>query len=259
MHDSVKPPETGLMEEIRFPGLSALPGLYHAVFSRSGGVSAPPFDSLNASFGVGDAPENVQENRKRIAHRSGATRLLLARQVHGIRTLVLTENEAPVESDNPPEADAILTNVPGYFPLVQVADCQPVLLADPRNRAVAAVHSGWRGSVQNVVGTAVSAMREHFGTDPADLRAGVGPSLGPCCGEFVNYETEIPEPLWKYRISEHHFDFWALTRDQFLETGVPETNIHVSGICTKCNTGRFFSYRGEKTTGRFAAVIGYPA
>jgi copper oxidase (laccase) domain-containing protein len=86
--------------------------------------------------------------------------------------------------------------------------------------------------------------------------AGVGPSLGPCCAEFVNYQSEIPKEFWKYRQGSDLFDFWSLSRDQLCAAGVLNKNIYLSNFCTKCNPALFFSYRGEGQTGRFAAVIG---
>lgn len=121
---------------------------------------------------------------------------------------------------------------------------------------VANVHSGWRGSIANIIGHTLDAMKKNFGSDPAHVVAGIGPSLGPCCAEFVNYKEEIPEPFWKYRNDRRHFDFWAVSRDQLCEAGVCAENIHISGLCTRCRTDLFFSYRAEGITGRFAAIIG---
>jgi len=151
---------------------------------------------------------------------------------------------------------ATVTDRTGKLLVVQVADCQPVLLFDPERRVVANIHSGWRGSIADVAGRTLQVMREHFGCSARDVLAGVGPSLGPCCAEFVNYRDEIPRELWGYRRDSVHFDFWAVTRDQLMAAGVPADHIHTSRMCTKCRTDRFFSYRGERRTGRFPAVIG---
>jgi copper oxidase (laccase) domain-containing protein len=88
------------------------------------------------------------------------------------------------------------------------------------------------------------------------MLAGIGPSLGPCCAEFINYREEIPQVYWRYKDADHNFDFWSLSREQLLHAGVPAKNIETSRICTRCRTDEFFSYRAAKTTGRFAAVIG---
>jgi hypothetical protein len=121
---------------------------------------------------------------------------------------------------------------------------------------VANIHSGWRGSIGNIIGCTLQKMTAAFGTSAGDLVAGIGPSLGPCCAEFVHYRKEIPRSLWSYKNTDHHFNFWAISHDQLCEAGVSTEHIFASKLCTRCHTDRFFSYRGEGTTGRFAAVIG---
>jgi copper oxidase (laccase) domain-containing protein len=130
------------------------------------------------------------------------------------------------------------------------------MLFDATRRVVANIHSGWRSSIKNIAGQTVQAMRKHFECHPADIIAGIGPSLGPCCAEFVNYRKEIPENFWPYKTANDHFDFWAISCDQLADAGVLQKNIEVSNVCTRCNTEIFFSYRGEGQTGRFASVIG---
>ena len=88
------------------------------------------------------------------------------------------------------------------------------------------------------------------------MYAGVGPSLGPCCSEFVHYQKEIPESLWSYRVSENHFDFWAISQAQLVRAGLCPAHIEISRICTRCRRDLFFSYRAAHTTGRFAAIVG---
>ena len=150
----------------------------------------------------------------------------------------------------------MITDLPGRHLVIQTADCQAVMLYDPRRRVAANVHVGWRGSAANIIGHTVARMVAGFGCRPTDMLAGIGPSLGPCCAEFKNYRREIPSEYWRYRHAGDLFDFWALSRDQLTAAGVPPAGIHVSGLCTRCETGRFFSYRAEKRTGRLAAVIG---
>jgi hypothetical protein len=99
-------------------------------------------------------------------------------------------------------------------------------------------------------------MKQHFDCHPGRIQAGIGPSLGPCCAEFINYRKEIPKEYWRYMGLNAHFDFWALSRDQMLQAGMAAANIEPGGICTRCHTDDFFSYRAARTTGRFAAVIG---
>jgi YfiH family protein len=235
------------------------PEIRHAVFTRNGGRSDGPYRSLNTSLSVGDHPARVHENRSRISTCLGGGQLIFMRQDHGKKTVLYTSNENSEtfrQPADPQVADAVVTDQKNKLLVVQVADCQSLLLYDPCRKVVANVHSGWRGSINNVVGHAVKNMERKMGSRPRDIIAGIGPSLGPCCAEFINYKREIPPRLWKYKDQCHHFDFWSLSIAQLVETGVLRKNIHLSKMCTKCNTAQFFSYRGEGKTGRFATVIG---
>jgi hypothetical protein len=243
----------------QFRNLAACSGIDHRIFTRNSGYSQPPFASLNVSFGIGDTQKNVSENRGIISRFMGAGQLVFARQVHGCEIAVLSrdsEERGIASADRAFTADAMVTDIFGRNIVIQVADCQAVLLYEPTRRVIANVHCGWRGSAQNIIGHTVEVMEQHFGCRPGRIRAGIGPSLGPCCAEFINYSTEIPMEFWRYKGLNEHFDFWSLSRDQLKQTGVAEINIESSEICTRCHTDDFFSYRAARTTGRFAAVIG---
>jgi hypothetical protein len=243
----------------QFEHLAAFPEIQHGIFLREPGCSEPPFHGLNVSLCVGDDPQRVARNRQRVARCMQAEKLVFARQVHGASVVVI-DGRAPSGAAAPeagaPVGDALVSDLPGEFLVITVADCQALLIYDPRRRVVANVHSGWRGSVAGLAGRTLALMVERFGCDPRDAHVGVGPSLGPCCAEFTNYRQEIPAELWGYRRDSVRFDFWAMSRDQLIRAGVPADQIAVSGLCTKCLADRFFSYRAAKTTGRFAAVIG---
>ena len=249
---------------MQFPNLVNFAELIHGVFTRHTGVSLEPFDSLNISFGLGDDDTSVHQNRDFLKQVIPNGHWAFAHQVHGAHILIAdTETTARSRPDgNPgkrlraPTGDALVAGTHGLWLAIQVADCQAVLLYDPVHQVAANVHAGWRGSIANVVGATVARMKKRFGCRPSDIIAGIGPSLGPCCAEFVNYKQEIPQSLWHHRVSTNHFDFWAITREQLDRSGVSRDNVCTSEICTRCNPGLFFSYRGEKVTGRFAAVIG---
>ncbi len=251
----MRPPDAHGIPKHEFGIFKAFPNVVHAVFTRHGGVSQKPFDSLNTGFSTGDDPECVSANRSRILKTVGASFVpVFLHQVHGSDIAVVENSPGPVPVYR---ADGAVTKGPGKLLFVQVADCQSVLLYDPVQNVAANVHSGWRGSIKNIVGRCLDKMAEAFGTDPAAVAAGIGPSLGPCCAEFINYRTEIPEALWGYRRNGTFcFDFWELTCDQLREKGVKSGNIENMNICTKCFSKDFFSYRKEKQTGRFATVIG---
>ncbi len=237
----------------QFDHLAAYPEVDHAVFPRTAGFSRAPFHRLNVSLSVGDDPADVRRNRERVRHCLRGAELVFAHQVHGDGVVVIEEGPA---HPGPRVGDALVSGLAEKALVVQVADCQPILFYDPQRRVVANAHCGWRGSLAGVAVRTVRAMAERFGSDARDVLAGIGPSLGPCCAEFVNFRREIPPALWGYRRGSTHFDFWAITRDQLIEAGLSADHIETSGICTRCNTERFFSYRGEKTTGRFPAAIG---
>ena len=224
----------------------------HGIFSRHGGVSPSPYGSLNVGMHVGDKAENVLENRERIKKTLGIRTLASAKQVHGDKIHVAKASGREMEVDG---FDAIISNRSGLGLMIQQADCQAVLLFDPKQKAVGNVHVGWRGSVANSIGKTVAAMTKAFGTAPADLLAGISPSLGPCCAEFVNYRSELPSSFLNYQAKPRYFDFWAISRDQLVAAGLAPGNIETATICTSCNHN-YFSYRRDKTTGRFASVIG---
>lgn len=239
--------------------MNQLAGVSHGIFTRRAGHSESPFDSLNIALDIGDDNYRVEKNRDIIAGCFGSRKLVYAGQVHGDRVLVIDRkslDRGNPGSPSPLIGDALITDIPQVGLVIQVADCQAVLLVDPGRQVVANVHAGWRGSIKNILGRTINTMEARFGCRPRDMLAGIGPALGPCCAEFVNYRTEIPEKFWTYKDNSHHFDFWAISRDQLIARGVPAEKISISRICTKCSTDLFFSYRGEGKTGRFAVVIG---
>jgi polyphenol oxidase len=231
------------------------PAMIHGVFSRQGGISQGAYAGLNLSFSVGDEAQRVIHNRELVQSTLGIEGLQSLRQVHGKEAVII---DGPFKGSFRPEersGDILMTRIPGQGLMIKQADCQSILLYDPTHQAVANLHCGWRGNVINVIGEAVEHMKTVYGTRPADLIAGIGPSLGPCCAQFIHYALEIPEPYWKYQIRPYFFDLWQLSRDQLTAAGVLDNRIETAGICTVCRNDLFFSYRKKKITGRFATVI----
>jgi YfiH family protein len=244
----------------QFSHLAACDGIRHGIFTRNGGNSPPPFNSLNVGHGICDDDGRVEANRRAIGRCFRGAELVYARQVHGRQVINLADYpEGQREHPHPAEpivGDAMVTDQPQKVLVIQVADCQSVLLYEPVRQVVANVHCGWRGSIQNIIGRTVETMEQQFDCKPGNIIAGIGPSLGPCCAEFTNYKTEIPPAFWNYKDSNHYLDFWSISSDQLTNAGVAPENIETSRICTRCRADEFFSYRSEKITGRFAAVIG---
>ncbi len=237
------------------------PQIVHGVFTRDGGTSTGAFDSLNIGINSGDELPAIANNRKFISRKMGMKPLIFLNQVHGADIKVLKKDDNDLSENFQPgketyTADGIITDIKEVFLVIQVADCQSVIFYDPEKEVIANIHSGWRGSIKNILGECVDKMVLGFGCKPENIITGISPSLGPCCAEFVNYKDEIPKSLWQYKIEDKdYFNFWEMSKDQLINKGIKEKHIENMGICTKCNTDIFYSFRGEKTTGRFACVI----
>ena len=232
----------------------------HGMFTSHGGTSKGEYDSLNLSFGPGDCEENIVTNRERVKQVLNISHLVSSRQVHGNMVALIKSAGGDREVEG---YDALITNQPGVGLLIQQADCQAILLHDPHCRAIAAIHNGWRGSVANIIATTIHSIQDHFSVRPEDIRAVISPSLGPCCGEFINYRRELPPEFHSCKEKQAHFDFWAISRRQLRQAGIPENQIETCAICTVCN-GDFFSYRRARqlsngVTGRNGSIIALPA
>jgi polyphenol oxidase len=246
------------LQSMQFPSLSASPGLWHGIFPRFYMQGRDERIALNLGLNCGDPDQQVWVHRRRVMACAGARRAVFARQVHGCQVAVWDRNQDLQAADDHVylDGDALVTDVPGTALFIQTADCQSVLMFDPVKRVVANVHSGWRGSISNVVGCTVQTLVDRFGCRPEHLISAVGPSLGPCCAEFIHFRQEIPQKYWVYRRENDLFDFWRMSADQLMQAGIPTLQTTISGICTRCNPHLFYSYRGEgKRAGRFAAVI----
>jgi len=234
----------------------------HAVFTRRGGVSVAPYDALNVSSSIGDDPASVDANRARVLAALNRPRdgLVMAGLVHGVDVARVDGTTAGESLHGGgryiPRVDALMTNDPAVTLVLTAADCAQVLFVDPRRRAVGIAHAGWRGAAAGVLTATVVALRAHYGSDPSDLRAAVGPCLGPCCARFSDPHHELPAWCAPF-IHGDHVDLWAMNRQQLREAGLRPAHISVAEVCTVCQRDLFYSHRGDKGhTGRFAAAIG---
>lgn len=253
----------GALLLLRAGALDAL-GLTHAFTTRVGGVSVPPFDTLNLGRASGDAAPSVRENRRRAMAALGRDLEdhVEASQVHGARAALAGVRD---RGRKIPGVDILLTRDPAVVLAMHYADCVPVLLADPRSRAIGVVHTGWRGTAAGAAAEAVRAMAGAFGSRPGDLVAAVGPAIGPCCYEVDAPVAEALAPWpWRdavlapVRAGRWLLDLWEANRRQLLDAGVPEDTVGVAGLCTACHPGLFFSHRRDRRTGRMAALIAVP-
>jgi hypothetical protein len=245
----------------QFEILSRVEGIGHIVTTRSGGVSPPPRDSLNLSFGNGDKKAHIQKNLEVLSRAIGiaSNHIITANQVHGSRVKVVSH----LDNDGPDDSDALITAATGICVMVLTADCVPILLCDPARRVVGAVHAGWKGTLEGIAQKAVDVFVQNFGAQPQDMMAGIGPSIGPCCFEVgPEVEARFIETwgTWDLRRGKkegkNHIDLWNANARQLIHAGIPESQIEIANLCTCHNVDTFFSYRSEgATTGRFGTGI----
>ena len=238
-------------------------GIVHGVYTRLGGHSEGAFASLNVGGHVGDEPDRVAANHTAIYRdlRIDARDVVSARQVHGDRAAaVSTDHGGHVL----PETDALISNAPSLFLLLRFADCVPVFLHAPHERAVGMVHAGWQGTLAWIAAKAARAMVETYGCRPDEIRAGLGPAIGPCCFEVgpevvaavrESFGASADEILDPREAGKACLDLWRANALQLREVGL--TRIETTDLCTCCRRDLFFPHRGENGhTGRFATVIG---
>lgn len=250
------------LEFYSFANSREYPELTNISTTRIGGSSGGCFATLNLGLSTGDDPGTVGDNRGRLSLITGAPpeALTLAGQIHGTNIAVVTA--AGVFS----ETDAMITNVPDVPLAILVADCTAVSLYDPLNRAVGIAHAGWRGTVAGIAAKTVVKMTEAFGSTPAELIAGIGPSIGPCCyevgKEVIDRFTTVDPALADRVLIDHkapdkkHLDLWLANSLGLQAAGLKKDNIEIANTCTACNTERFYSHRAEAgRTGRFAGLI----
>jgi hypothetical protein len=233
--------------------------LAHAFLTRLGGVSQPPFDTLNLGFNTGDRASSVSKNREIVtrAFELPDSALTTVRQVHGDRVFIVDASSPDDLSKTP--CDAIITDRPGIALGVLTADCVPILAFDPEGPSIAAIHVGWKGTALDLPGKVVAVMARRFGVYPENLRAAIGPSIGPCCyevDEAVHAAFLRRGNLWKNWAHDSGEGRWQLNlakanRDLLRAAGLHETNIVSIDLCSCCERALFFSFRREKgATGR---------
>lgn len=208
---------------------------------------------LNLSFQVGDAPENVEENRRRLFKAAGVDpgRIVTAGQCHSTRVAVV---DAPANVEG---VDGLVTDREHLWLVVSVADCVPVFLVDPVKRVVAAVHAGWRGSAGAIVKAAVSVMTGTFGSVPKDLFAYIGPSASVCCYEVGGEVAEQFSPeVVRSEGGKFYLDLKRENRRQLVSVGLDAERIETSPDCTIFG-GLYHSHRRDgKRSGRMWGMIG---
>jgi purine-nucleoside/S-methyl-5'-thioadenosine phosphorylase / adenosine deaminase len=288
------------LQILQSPNLLQLNWLVHGFSTRPGGASemqmsahgpTPADRVLNLGFTDWDSREHVLANREKFLRAIGASKMrpVTLRQIHSDLACGVSGSMQRAVADEPPKADALFTREPGILLVVQTADCVPILLADMRQRAIAAIHSGWRGTAQRIAQKTLGRMQMEFGTRPRDVVVAIGPCIGQSCyevgsdvakqfhakfagarewfeGPFDALASGENDPNWlpwlTMRPPGHppppptvQLDLVAANRAILMEAGVPAANISASGFCTACRADLFFSYRRERVTGRMMAAI----
>jgi len=234
----------------------------HAIFTRRGGTSNSPWDSLNVGGTVGDVTERVRRNRVLSFGALGCKpeSIFDVWQVHSADVVYA---DAPRNMDEPyQKADIILTDRPEITLFMRFADCVPIMFHDPVKGVIGISHAGWQGTVRDVAGATVKAMSERYGSNASDVIACIGPSIGPDhyeVGENVISQVkelfgEDANLVLQHHGEQIHFDLWKANQYLLERAGVKQ--IELAAICTACHTEDWFSHRAEKgKTGRFGALI----
>jgi purine-nucleoside/S-methyl-5'-thioadenosine phosphorylase / adenosine deaminase len=278
----------GGLHLLAWPALDAS-GLDAAVTGRSGGTSSGSYATLNLSLSVGDDPQCVRQNRRRLAAGFGARLedFVFARQVHGAGVRVVGAADrgsgAFLVDDAIADADALVTATPGVVLAILTADCVPIVLHDPVAGVLACVHAGWRGTVVGVSAAALSAMQT-LGSRPADVIAGIGPAIaaaryqvgpdvhqavtqafGPAAAAFIRPDTrpdarqEMPPAARPAPGPDRWLlDLWAANHHALVQAGVPDPQIYATtlptGPISPADPGLFFSDRVARPCGRIALI-----
>ena len=240
----------------------------HAFSTRFGGVSSGDLSSLNFGVSRGDDPENVRENYRRFCEIFGTDEnsTCVTNQTHSNNVLNVTEKNIHrcLEDDVRKDVDGLVTGVRGLPICCFTADCVPALLADREGHAVAAVHCGWKGSVADILGNAVSEMRR-LGAKAENICCALGPAIGKCCFET---DRDVPEAISSYLSGEtdglwtvcssgkYLVDLRAANRRRLMQLGLKETNIDVSDECTFCSHEKYWSHRYTLKHGQMRGNLG---
>jgi len=240
-------------------------GVLVAFSERSGGVSDPPYDSLNLAAHVSDKPQDVDVNRSRLLEALGIgwarEHLITAEQVHGDRITVVGPRDAGAGAfargkPQVPATDALVTSATGLPLLMLYADCVPVVLVAPSpHPAVCVVHAGWRGVLSGLPGSAALELARYAECDESELLAYVGPHIGRCCyevgEEILSHFCNIFDTIGAV---DGRLDLDAAVRESLILAGVARMRIAAVESCTRDHTDRFFSYRAAPVTGRHGAL-----
>lgn len=257
---------------LQFPLLERTGIVDHGFSTRLGGVSRGEFASLNLSFDRGDDPEAVRENFRRIGASIGVKceDMVLSQQTHTTNIRLIKEEDrgkGVVRERDYTDVDGMITDVPGICLVTSFADCVPLYFVDPVKKVIGLSHSGWRGTVGKIGKKTVEMMSEHFGCDPGDILAAVGPSVCVDCYEvsedvIEKFQENFEEKFWKelfYRKEngKYQLNLWEANRQILLGAGILPEHISMPNLCTCCNPEFLYSHRASQgKRGNLGAFLG---
>ena len=269
------------MVYVKFTILEQFKDVVQAVSTRAGGMSTGTYATLNLGFHTDDDADKVLLNREILCNELHIPLdcLVCAKQVHGGNVTVVKKDDWGKGSESYEsaieETDAMITDTPGIFPMILVADCPGIVFFDRKKKVAGVAHAGWRSTLVKISQNVVGKMREVFKSKPEDILCGISPSIGPCCYEvkedvvnpFVAAGLALPvatqalqphqkPPVIEQRDGKFFLNLWEINRRQLVELGIREENIEIARLCSSCYTNLFFSVRKEGKTGRYGVLIG---
>jgi len=248
----------GGLPYFEIPQIAEIGWIRHGFLTRRGGVSSPPYASLNLSESNGDREESVLKNKQRAAEvfDFDPKRLILLNQIHQDKILLIKE---PLSALPPVlEYDAMITDTPNTFLGILTADCLPIFIVDREKKVIAAIHAGRNGTALHITSKVLKRMKEDFGCSSTDFIIALGPSIGPCCYEI---DEKVFVPGWDPFSTSKGKGRWMvdlvrINVSQFGKEGIKREQIFRINLCTSCHSDLFFSYRKEVQTGRQLSFIG---
>lgn len=245
---------------LTYNSLSEINFINHAFTTRLGGVSTGEFTSMNMAFNRGDNPDSVTENYKRFCKSAGFDyeSLVASAQDHHTVVRAVTSAEKGIGIYKPRDmesVDALITNEKGVTLVTYYADCTPLFFVDTKDKAIGLAHAGWRGTVGRIGEKVVEKMTELYGTNPADIKAAIGPAISVCCYEvdypcaehFLNLaDLDSSKFVFEKGNGKYMVDLLETNRQILTASGVKNENITVSDVCTNCNSDLLWSHRATK-------------
>lgn len=261
----------GNLKYYSFEGFEKTGLVRHCFSTRFGGVSKNQFEALNFGFGRGDLDENVLRNYKILGNALGMdyNKMVSGKQVHKTKIKHVTSEDIGFGITKPTNIigyDGLVTNIKNIVLVTYHADCVPIFFLDPEKKVIALSHAGWRGTADGIAQKTVEEMENEYGSNPSDILAGIGPSIGKCCfqvdtpvyNEFKAKHDFADEYITKDKnfTDKYMIDLWGINKELLLKGGLKDKNIFISGLCTKCRKDIFYSHRAMgENRGSMAAFL----